>query len=342
METLKLLRVEDAVGKRLAMDYTIVTPDQKGALKRRGEVLEARDVEVMKANGHYYVYVLEGEEESTEEVFETDAAVSLASSITSGNLVVEASEEGKALVRAGEDGLFIVNSEGLRVVNESGLLVVIARRSGVFVRRGDVVAVVDVVPLKVPRAVLEDLLNKTRSYNPVLALIPSARPRVGVLVVGTEIVEGLKRDIASGIIVKKLAEYNCSPGRVLYARDDEKEIAHKIEELLEDSDAVIAVGGMSVDPTDRTPVAIRMVADTVVAYGIPMKPTTMSMVAYKGDKAIIGVSSGIIHFPDLNFLDVILPWVSSKTRVPREHIVRLGEGGLTDYYLEKMKKRIRR
>jgi molybdopterin biosynthesis enzyme MoaB len=336
---MKLLPVEEAVGRRLAMDYTIITPNRKSALKRRGEVLREEDVEAMKSNGHYYVYVLEEVEERDEEVFETEAALELAKSIVSGPLVIEAGEEGKALVKSSSDGLLIVNSKGLEAVNTSGIIAVITRRNGSFIRVGELVAVVDVIPLKVSRRVLDDVISVAREHSPILALKPVVKTVVGILIVGTEIVEGLKKDVASEVVKKKIAEYGGVAGRVLYARDDEGEIAGKTQELLRDSDAVIAVGGMSVDPTDRTHLAIRQVADEVVAYGIPMKPTTMSMIAYKDGKPLIGVSSGIIYFPDYNFLDVILPWVFSGVKVTREFIAKLGEGGLSDYYLKRIAQR---
>ncbi|MCI4461886.1 MAG: molybdopterin-binding protein [Thermogladius sp.] len=333
---MKLLRVEEAVGRRLAMDYTFVTPDRMGVLKRRGEVLREEDVEAMKSNGHYYVYVLEEVEERGEEVFETEAALELAKNIVSGPLVVEAGDEGKALVKSSSNGLLIVNSKGIEAVNIGGVIAVITRRNGSFIRAGELAAVVDVIPLKVSRRVLDDVISVAREHSPILALKPVAKTVVGVLVVGTEIVEGLKKDVASEVVRKKVAEYGGVVGRVLYARDDEGEIAGKILELLRESDAVIAVGGMSVDPTDRTHLAIRQVADEVVAYGIPMKPTTMSMIAYKDGKPLIGVSSGIVYFPDYNFLDVILPWVLSGVKVTREFIARLGEGGLSDHFLKKV------
>jgi len=54
---------------------------------------------------------------------------------------------------------------------------------------------------------------------------------------------------------------------------------------------------VSVYPTDHTPRAIASVADEVVAYRVPVRPTTMSAIAYRGGKATIGVSSKLIHYP---------------------------------------------
>jgi len=127
-------------------------------------------------------------------------------------------------------------------------------------------------------------------------------------------------------------------GDVLYSRDDELEIRDKILSLLRDHDAAIVTGGgMSIDPTDRTPKAIAMAADEVVAYGLPFTPTTMSMIAYRGGKAILGISSGIIYFRDYNALDILLPWIVAQVKVPRDFIISLGDGGLSEFFLAKIK-----
>lgn len=49
---------------------------------------------------------------------------------------------------------------------------------------------------------------------------------------------------------------------------------------------VICSGGMSVDPDDRTPGAIRATGAEVVTYGAPVLPGAMLLLAYyrKGEK----------------------------------------------------------
>ena len=47
------------------------------------------------------------------------------------------------------------------------------------------------------------------------------------------------------------------------------------------ADMVVCTGGMSVDPDDRTPLAIRNASDEVITYGAPVLPGAMFMLAYK-------------------------------------------------------------
>lgn len=334
MTPVKLVRVEDAVGKKLAYDYSAVTPDFKSAVKKRGETVTPGDVELLKNHGHYYVYI-EDDEGVGYGLHEEEAVVKLAELISGGNIRVEKAPEGKALLKSTVNGLLIVDSAGLKKINSTGVYAVITRRGGTYVRQGELVAMVDLIPLSVPVDYPLHVFNDLLGSRKIIHVYESKHPRVGLVITGIEIVDGRKRDLATPVIVEKLRLYELQQGTLVYARDDEKEISEAIKTLLMDHDAVIVAGGMSIDPTDRTPIAIAAVADEVVAYGVPVKPTTMSMIAYREGKPIVGVSSGIIYFPDYNILDIVLPWVSAGVKIPRDYIVSLGEGGLTEYFLKR-------
>lgn len=332
---MKSVRVEEAVGKKLAHDYTCIEPGFKGAVKKRGETVNPGDIELLKKCGHFYVYVVENTSGEGDYLHEVEAVLALGKAISGSNVQVKTVSEGKAYLYASANGLLLVNSRKLREINSTGVFVVVTKRTGSYVKVGDVVGVVDLVPLTVERSVVKELAESATREGPVIHVVETKRPRVGLLVTGTEIVEKLREDLATPIVKAKLERYDCSLGSVHYARDDLSEIVSKLVALLESHDAVVVTGGMSVDPTDYTPRAISSVADEVVAYGIPIKPTTMSMVAYRGNKAIVGVSAGLVHFPEENVLDVVLPWVSAGVKIPRDYIVSLGEGGLMQSFLKK-------
>lgn len=331
----RAVRVEDAVGLKLFHDYTCIQPGFKGAVKRRGEIITVSDVDILKKCGHYYVYVYDETWSRPDYLHEIEAVEKFAHIVTGENIGIELNEEGKALLIAEKSGLLLVNGVALKEINSTGIFVLVTRKTGSYVKRGDLVGIVDLVPLDVSVKIFEELEKKIAHYKPVIRVIENRHPRIGVIITGTEIVEGLRKDLAGPVVLKKISEYECTPGRLEYARDDIEEISGKILTLLLEHDAVIVTGGMSVDPTDKTPGAIASIADEVVIYGVPIKPTTMSMVAYKGNKAIIGVSSGVIHYPEENILDVVLPWIASGVKIPREFLISLGEGGLTGSFVEK-------
>ena len=63
--------------------------------------------------------------------------------------------------------------------------------------------------------------------------------------------------------------------------DDVEQEKEAIQDFLKQgADLVICMGGMSVDPDDRTPLAIRLSTEEVVSYGAPVLPGSMFMLAY--------------------------------------------------------------
>lgn len=333
---MKIVKVEDSVGKMLAHDYTCISSTFKGAIKKRGEVVRPEDVKLLKECGHFYVQVVEYGHELSDLIHEDEAVLKLAEIVAGRNIRLEPKPEAKVYLYSTANGLFFVDSNRLIKLNSTGSFVMITLRTGNYVRTGDLIGVIDLIPLYIKREEFERVVNEVVLKTPLIHVYESRKPRVGVIITGTEIVEGLRKDLALPIIQDKLQRYDCVRGDVLYVRDDLDEIRKSIIDLLSTNDAVIITGGMSVDPTDFTPKAIESIADEVVAYGVPIKPTTMSMIAYRDGKPIIGVSSGIIYFPDENILDVVLPWISAGVKIPRDFVVSLGEGGLMTSFLKKI------
>ncbi|MCD6324108.1 MAG: molybdopterin-binding protein [Desulfurococcales archaeon] len=332
----RVVKVEEAIGKVLAYDVTSVTPENMGAVLRRGDVIREEHIEPLKRSGHYYVYVVDGELSTSEEVHEDEAVLRVGELAAGEGVAVYARQGGKALLRASTDGLLVVDEEAVREINKEGEFALITRHSGIGVRRGEAVGIVDLIPFYVRREVIHRL-EEALSGRKAVSVKPFRNLRVGLIVTGTEVYEGKVKDLASPVVHDKVRRYGGVVTRSTIVPDDKDVIASRIKEFLRDCDAVIVTGGMSVDPTDKTPAAIREVADEVVAYGIPVKPTTMSMVAYAAGKPIVGVSSGIIFFREWNVLDVLLPKVMAGFKWSRDELLALAVGGLSDVYLRRLK-----
>jgi len=336
---IKAVRVEEAVGKVLAYDVTSSSPRFKGALMRRGRVIGPEDVQLLKDNGHYYVYVYE-EGEQGDEVHEDEAVAYLAERLAGDNVRVRKSEEGKALLVSSSRGLLVVNVDLLNVVNGRGVFMVITRRHGSLVSQGDVVGIVDLIPFTVSRGLLEELAETCTKSGPIVSVRELKPTRIALVVTGTEIYEGRKQDLAEGVVRQRESRYSFELTQKIVVPDEPELIKSAVLSAAASADAVIVTGGMSVDPNDYTPRVIASISDEVVAYGIPFKPNTMTMVAYLQGKPIIGVSGGIVHYTEFNILDVLLPWVASRTKITRDFLLSLANGGLTDYFLSKSSPRL--
>ncbi|MDU6160013.1 MAG: cation:dicarboxylase symporter family transporter, partial [Acinetobacter sp.] len=76
--------------------------------------------------------------------------------------------------------------------------------------------------------------------------------------------------------------------------------------LSEGVDMVICTGGMSVDPDDVTPTAIKECGGELVTYGSPVLPGAMFLLAYHGNTPILGVPSCAMY-SKRTVLDLVLP-----------------------------------
>ena len=110
--------------------------------------------------------------------------------------------------------------------------------------------------------------------------------------------------------------------------DDPKMVTDAIRAWMDEgADCVVCTGGMSVDPDDRTPLAIKNAADEVITYGAPVLPGAMFMLAYKNEVPIMGLP-GCVMYAKRTIFDLVLPRIAAGERLCAEDFYVLGEGGL--------------
>ena len=105
-----------------------------------------------------------------------------------------------------------------------------------------------------------------------------------------------------------------------------------IEELLDlGMDIILCTGGMSVDPDDRTPAAIRDAGVDIVTYGAPVLPGAMYLLGYterEGRTVTVMGLPGCVMYDKATIFDMILPRAIAGDKVTRREIRHFGIGGL--------------
>lgn len=91
---------------------------------------------------------------------------------------------------------------------------------------------------------------------------------------------------------------------------------------------ILCTGGMSVDPDDKTPAAIRSVASRVVTYGAPVLPGAMFLLAYYGEDIPVMGLPGCVMYAKKTIFDLVLPRIMAGEILTKEDFDVLGEGGL--------------
>ena len=100
--------------------------------------------------------------------------------------------------------------------------------------------------------------------------------------------------------------------------------------LQQGADLVVVTGGMSVDPDDRTPSAIRAAGVEVLSYGAPVYPGAMFLLGYAAGSAgrvpVLGLP-GCVMYHKASIFDLIVPRLLAGWRSGRRHS-GLGARGL--------------
>ncbi|MBQ7200850.1 MAG: molybdopterin-binding protein [Eubacterium sp.] len=321
---MKKVRVEEAVGQTLCHDITAMVPGFKGALFKRGHVVAEEDIETLLNIGKKHIYVGDMEPGM---MHEEDCARRLAGMTSIDGAHFEGPSEGKMVLISDMQGMFRVDTDLLQKINTIGDITIATLPDHYRVEVGDKLASMRIVPLFTDEA---QIINAERmcEEKKLIDLLPYKPLKTGVIITGSEIYNGRTKDRFEPVVRKKLSYY---PGEIIDVRicDDDKGMILKTagEFLDRGADFLIFTGGMSVDPDDLTPGAIRELGADIISYGVPSQPGNMTLVAYLEDKPILGVPGAAIHLPTTVF-DVLLPQIHTGLRLTEEDLTRLGDGGL--------------
>lgn len=321
---MKKVKVQDAIGMTLCHDITAMVDGFKGAAFKRGHVITQEDIPKLLNIGKQHVFIWE---ENAGEIHEEDAARRLSQMTTVNGAHYGSISEGKVQMFADQDGMFRVDKALLAAVNRIGDITITTLPDHYPVKAGDRLASMRIVPLVTEErqiAEAEALCAGKQLYD----LRPFKPLKVGIIITGSEIYHGRIKDKFERVARAKLAHY---PAEILgvHVCDDELDMIVGAGRALlaEGAELLIFSGGMSVDPDDLTPSAIREMGAEIVSYGVPSQPGNMTLVAYLDQAALLGVPGAAISRPTTMF-DVLLPQIFCGDPLTKDDLIRLGEGGL--------------
>lgn len=323
---MKLIETKSAVGQVLCHDMTQIIPGvAKDARFRKGHVVTEEDIPVLLSMGKEHLYVWEMRPGV---LHEDEAAERLLALCKNEHMTHTAPKEGKIELRADCDGLFLVDSERLIAVNGQDEIMIATRHGNTAVHKGDKLAGTRVIPLVIEEEKLR-AAEKAAGSEPLLRLAPYIKKTAAVITTGSEVKSGLIQDAFTPVVEKKLAEYGIEVIYRAMPGDDGDEIVREIKNARSSgAELILCTGGMSVDPDDRTPAAIRDSGAQIVRYGAPVLPGAMLLVGYFEDGTPVLGLPGCVMYARATVFDLLLPRIAAGVRIGRDDITRLGEGGL--------------
>lgn len=321
---MKKINVEHAVGMKLCHDITAMRDGFKGAAFKRGHVISKEDIPALLDIGRRTVFIWEGH---AGEIHEEDAARRMAAMAAVENAHYTEPSEGKVLLFADERGMFRVDTELLREINAIGDITISTIPDHYPVEAGDRLASMRIVPLvtKEEQIIRAEELCRGRK---LLDLSPYRHLKVGVVITGSEVYNGRIQDQFEPVVRRKISQYPAEIVGVAICDDDLDMITAAAKaHIANGADFLVFTGGMSVDPDDLTPSAIRALGASIITHGVPSQPGNMTLAAYLGDVAVLGVPGAAISCPATIF-DVLLPQIFAGDRLTKKDLINLGMGGL--------------
>ena len=323
---MKLIETQKAVGHVLCHDMTQIIPGvSKGPRFRKGHVVTEEDIPVLLSMGKENLYVWEMEPGM---LHENDAAERLCALCLGDNMERSEAKEGKIELTAAQDGVFLVDTQRLNAVNSIDDIMIATRRGGGAVHKGDKLCGTRVIPLVIPEEKLQKA-EEAAGDTPLLSLLHYKLKKAGVITTGSEVAKGRIEDRFTPVIEQKLAPFGITMTEHMVVDD---EMDHLLEALAEmkkkDVDLILCTGGMSVDPDDNTPGAIRRSGARIITYGAPVLPGAMFLLGYYEDgRPVLGLP-GCVMYAAATIFDLVLPRIAAGVRLTKQDFVVLGEGGL--------------
>ena len=327
---MKLIRTEDAVGHVLCHDMTqIIRGVTKDALFRKGHVVTEEDIPLLLAIGKEHLYVWEKDDSM---LHEDEAAEILMNLCRNRHMKATAPKEGRINLQAECSGVLKIRRDKLLAVNSCGEVMIATKRGDTLIRKEQVFAGMRVIPLVISKEKMAQV-EALAGDEPILKLLPLKAKRAAILATGSEIYKGRIEDTFTPVVAGKLEELGCTVMDRRILDDDAASVTAAIlDEIGRDAELVCVTGGMSVDPDDKTPLAIRQTGAEIISYGAPVLPGAMFLLSYyrKQDGTSIPVVGlpGCVMYAKRTIFDLTLPRLLADDPVSAEELAALGEGGL--------------
>jgi molybdopterin biosynthesis enzyme len=320
------IKIEDAVGTVLAHDMTrIVRGKFKGVGFKKGYVVQKEDIPELLKIGKRSLYVLNL---SKNQLHEDDAALRIAKAVSGNHLEWTQPREGKTNIISKVDGLLKVDIPNLLKVNQLDNIVLATLKNNFPCKKGQIVAATRIIPLVIPSKNIERLEKRAHKTAPILQVTQFKKMKVGAVITGSEIYNGLITDDFDPTIGRKIQNFGCTVVKKIIVSDEIESISKAVLKLKDfGCELIVTTGGLSVDPDDVTRQGVVRAGSEISFYGSPVLPGAMFMYALLEGIPVLGLPACVFYSKQTVF-DLLFPRILAGEKILEEDIARMGHGGL--------------
>lgn len=296
---------------------------------RKGKQLTGRDVRVLASLGRRSVHVARLEPGDIEENIAADR---VARASAGSGLRLSQASTGRVNIYSTQLGLLRVDLDRLAGLNTCQGVTLATLPAHTAVRQGKMVATLKIIPYALDAKVVE---RAEEAAAGLLSLTPLDEQRVGLILSGApasrdRIVHGFRDSLGPRLdaLGATLGDIDFVP---LVDETAEDDLAAAIESQLASRASLLILAGETaiMDARDIAPRAIELAGGKVECYGAPVDPGNLLLLAYHGDRPILG-APGCARSPKKNIVDLILPRLLAGDHLTDADIAAFGHGGLLE------------
>lgn len=322
---MKVIKTEDAVGMVLGHDITEIVPGEfKGVAFKKGHIIESSDIDRLLRIGKEHIYIMELNEN---ELHEDDAILKLADYYGDKGVYYTEPKEGKVDIKAQYRGLLKINRDILDEINDLGDIIIATIHGNRTIEKDGLIGGSRVIPLVIDGEKVFQAIDILKDKGDLFEVKAFKEYKAAIIVTGSEVYKGRIKDRFGPVVERKLKEFN---SEIIYKKIVPDELSVIKDTILEAKDngaeIIVVTGGMSVDPDDKTPGAIKETGAEIISYGSPVLPGAMLLMSYLDDIPVLGLP-GCVMFSHRTAFDILLPRIMAGERIVRRDITRLGYGG---------------
>lgn len=260
-------------------------------------------------------------------IHENDAALFLKDLTGGDNLEFSEIKEGKIDFISKVDGILKIDVDDLLKLNLIDDIMLSTLHNNFVVKKGLKVAGTRVIPLLIDESKLKEA-KAVAGNKKIINILEFKTKKVGIVTTGNEIFYKRIEDKFGPVIKDKLEKFGCEVIGQAICEDNKESIKKAIKDFInQGAQLICCTGGMSVDPDDVTPSAIKETGADIVTYGSPILPGAMFLLAYYGDVPIMGIP-GCAMYNEITVFDIVLPRILIDEKLTKLDIAKYGHGGL--------------
>lgn len=323
--------VAEAVGAVLGHN---VANGDGGRLLRKGTPLEVAHIESLIAAGRATVWVARLEDG---DVDEDQAAARIAAAAVSerSGIRLSRARTGRVNLFAERSGVLRIDVEGLSRLNDLEGITLATLSCHQAVTTGKMVGTLKIIPYALAEPTVAAAERVALAPSPLAAVAAPVIARVGLVLSGSPAARDRVEPGFRQALGARLATFGASIERIDFVDLDTDRAVERLAAALDHHrraglELVILAGETAImDAQDIAPRAVEAAGGEVAAFGAPVDPGNLLMLAYLDAIPVLG-APGCARSAKANVVDRVLPRLLVGDRLGRSDIVALGHGGLLE------------